>query len=99
MADEVRMTEGPCRSARCPTASVPWFVIPRTVSDPRSAGAWTSPRCSWSPQNHPEDFTPPDDIDPGDIAWVLEKPARRLKSARDRWGARADELLTAWIPG
>ncbi|MFF8768343.1 hypothetical protein ACF07Q_27845 [Nocardiopsis dassonvillei] len=99
MADEVRMTEEAVPVSPLPDGVRAVVRYPEDGERPTKRGRLNVSTVFLVAAEPPEDFTPPDDIDPGDIAWVLEKPARRLKSARDRWGARADELLTAWIPG
>ncbi|WP_197285699.1 Wadjet anti-phage system protein JetD domain-containing protein [Nocardiopsis sp. NRRL B-16309] len=48
-------------------------------------------------ENPPDEFANPDGLESRDLAWVLEKPSRKLKTVQDRWGSRANDVLNELI--
>ncbi|MFE1169132.1 Wadjet anti-phage system protein JetD domain-containing protein [Nocardiopsis sp. NPDC058789] len=48
-------------------------------------------------ENPPDEFANPDGLEPRDLAWVLEKPSRKLKTVQDRWGSRSNDVLNELI--
>lgn len=48
-------------------------------------------------ENPPDEFAGPAGLEPRDLAWVLEKPSRKVKTFQERWGTRASEVLDELI--
>ncbi|QUX31184.1 hypothetical protein KGD83_12220 [Nocardiopsis akebiae] len=48
-------------------------------------------------ESPPDEFLTPEGLEPKDLAWVLEKSSRKVKTFQDRWGDRANHVLDELI--